>query len=189
MKRTASSERHIVAFNGADKLKGRPVYSEQAKPHENPPVSTGIWKPDVIGMQLQALHQALHNRSVRKMPEFLIVEDQAFSRKLLAGLLEQYYHCRMASNAQQAVQLYVEYAPDITFLDIELPDADGHTLASFFKKHDPESHIVMVTGNHCAKDVEMAKANNVQGFVVKPYNKQKIMSAVNVFMHTKRRKA
>lgn len=63
---------------------------------------------------------------------------------------------------------------------------DGHTLAGLFKKHDPESFIVMVTGNNYVKDVETAKANKVQGFIVKPYNKLKIMGAVDAFMNKRK---
>ncbi len=126
------------------------------------------------------------DRKSRKAPEFLVVEDQEFSRKLLAGLFGQEYRCHTAKDARQAIELYAEHAPDIAFLDIELPDADGHTLAAFFRKHDPESYIVMVTGNNHVKDVETARANKVQGFIVKPYNKLKIMGAVNTFIARKK---
>ena len=44
----------------------------------------------------------------------------------------------------------------------------------------------MVTGNNYIKDVETAKANKVQGFIVKPYNKLKIMGAVETFIAQKK---
>lgn len=145
------------------------------------------WKPEFTGRQLRALSEGKVRRLRRKAPEFLIVEDQDFSRKLLASIFENDYNCYTAANGEQAVAAYAQYVPDITFLDIELPDADGHMLASLIKKHDPESYIVMVTGNNYLKDVEAAKANKVNGFIVKPYNKMKIKSSVEAFMEAKKK--
>lgn len=139
------------------------------------------WQPAFSPEQTQGLRQALANRASRTTPEILIVEDQLFARRLLASQFDLSFRCHVAADAEQAVQIYAEHAPDISFLDIELPDGDGHTLAALFKKHDPDGFVVMVTGNHYVKDVETAKVNRVQGFIVKPYNKQKIMDAVGVF--------
>ena len=63
-------------------------------------------------------------------------------------------------------------------LDIELPDLSGHALATLFRQTDPDGFISMVTSNNYLKDVEQARENNVQGFVVKPYTKQKILDVV-----------
>lgn len=143
------------------------------------------WLPVFQENQLLLLQAGIAKRRKRGLPELLIVEDQDFSRRLLLGLLEKHFVCHSAVTAHQAVNLYAEYAPDITFLDVELPEANGHQLAALFKRIDPESYIVMVTGNHYSKDVEMAKANKVQGFIVKPYNKQKIVESIENYMKQK----
>lgn len=132
--------------------------------------------------QLIIMRAAAKERWTLSTPSILIVEDQEFFRKLLRGLFGHQYPCHVAQNGEQAIQLYAEYSPCITFLDIELPDADGHYLAALIKKHDPDSFIVMVTGNNYVKDVEMAKANKVQGFIAKPYNKSKITDVVAAYM-------
>jgi CheY-like chemotaxis protein len=136
---------------------------------------------------MRSLITVLTEREARKLPEILIVEDQDFSRNLLASLFEKNYRCHCAKNAQEAVSLYAEYVPDVTFHDVELPGASGHRLAELFRKYDGNSYIVMVTGNNYAKDVEMAKRNKVNGFIVKPYNKQKIMGTFETFLKRKKR--
>jgi two-component system chemotaxis response regulator CheY len=158
------------------------VNQPSPEPTATAPSERDAWKPEFTVEQMRSLLSVLTSRGNRKLPEILIVEDQDFSRKLLAGLFEKEYRCHSARNAQEAVSMYAEHGPDVTFLDVELPDADGHTLAGLFKKYDANSYIVMVTGNNYAKDVEMAKANKVQGFIVKPYNKQKIMGAFDAFL-------
>ena len=158
----------------------------QKEQHAQQLVPQHRWIPDFTSEQQQALKKSIYNRITRKGLEVLIVEDQMFSRRLLAGLLERQYRCDMAKNAEEAVRLYADHAPNIVFLDIELPDSDGHTLAALFKKYDPGSYIVMVTGNNYARDVEVAKANKVQGFIVKPYQKQRILSVIDAYKNRKR---
>lgn len=149
-----------------------------AKPAE--PEKKG-WEPEFTEEQQALLMKAIFNRAARKGIKILIVEDQRFSRKLLSGLLERTFYCFEAENGEQAVRLYAEHAPNIVFLDIELPDASGHELAALFKKYDIGSYVIMVTGNNYAKDVAMAKKNKVQGFIVKPYQKQRILSVIEAY--------
>jgi len=132
--------------------------------------------------QLWMLHKTIPLRRFKKMPDILIVDDQAFSLKLLMGLLEDQYPCHTARTGAEAIAAYAEYAPCIALLDVELPDISGHALAALFKKYDPDSFIVMVTGNNYVSDVVAANTNKVQGFVVKPFNKQKIFSRVEAYL-------
>jgi CheY-like chemotaxis protein len=132
-----------------------------------------------------ALKASLLERKHRKETSILVVEDQEFSATLLMGLLRKYYKCYHAKNAKEAIDLYCEHAPNIAFLDIELPDLSGHYLAAIFNKCDPESFMVMVTANNFIKDVEVAKKNNVRGFIIKPYSKEKILSATKQYANKK----
>lgn len=129
--------------------------------------------------QRATLRTQMALRNMREMPEILIVEDQSFSRKLLAAALGKTYVCYQAKNAAEAIALYAAYAPDMVFLDIELPDLSGHALAQLFRRADAAAYVVMVTANHSAKDVAEARANHVQGFIAKPYNKQKIFGFID----------
>lgn len=129
-------------------------------------------------LQKQALTKSLARRATRTKTEILIVEDQPFSSKLLVSLLSKEHVCHVAANSKEALDKYAEYGPDITLLDVELPDGNGHELAALFKRHDLQSFIVMVTANNYAKDVEAARANKVQGFIVKPYNKLKVLEHI-----------
>ena len=130
---------------------------------------------------------ALRERASRVVPEMLVVEDQEFSRKLLAGMLSQTYTVHGAADAAQAIDLYCKHASDLVFLDVELPDRDGHEVAAALRKLDPQVYIVMVTANHDAQTVLRAKENGVKGFVVKPYSKIKIQSSVDKFLQERKK--
>lgn len=146
------------------------------------------FKLEFTDEQLQNIKKYGNERLTCKVPTILIVEDQEFSRKLMEGLLNKSYVCYTAANAQEALELYAENIPCIVFLDIELPDCNGHDLAAFIKKNDPASFIVMVTANNYAKDVTRSCENKVQGFVVKPYSKQKIVAGIEKYVNGRKLK-
>lgn len=136
--------------------------------------------------QFSSFDNSVKTRSIRKMPEILIVEDQAFSRTLLLSILSNTYKCHTAKNAAEAISSFAILAPDIVLLDVELPDNNGHEIAKFIRKTDPDVWIVMVTANHYQSDVIAAKENKVQGFIAKPYNKKKILEIVGNYHKLKK---
>ncbi len=131
--------------------------------------------------QLAQFALAAKQRPLRKRTEILMVEDQAFSRKLLGSMLERDYTVHAAEDALGGFTAHLAHAPDIVLLDIELPDMGGHELAATIRRYDPAAYIVMVTGNSFAADVAKARDNGVKGFVVKPYSKHKIYEAIEAF--------
>ncbi len=132
---------------------------------------------------------ACNMRKSREKLRVLVVEDQLFSRKILEEVLHHYHTVDTAASVKEGMKLFLENAPDISLLDIELSDDSGHSLAKFIKTVDPDSYVVMVTGNNSVEDVALAKSNHVNGFIVKPYNKSKILECVKAFLalHPERR--
>jgi two-component system chemotaxis response regulator CheY len=125
------------------------------------------------------LKHAILHRNKRAETAVLIIEDQAFSRMLMLNVLGKRYPCYTAKDGKEAIDKYSVVAPNVVFLDIELPDLNGHDLAKLFKNTDPNAHIVMVTANNYTKDVLLAKDNGAEGFIIKPYNKQKILESID----------
>jgi two-component system, chemotaxis family, chemotaxis protein CheY len=120
-------------------------------------------------------------KAARTRPHVLVVEDQLFSRKLLQEILHHDFAIDMASSGKEGLNMFLQFAPDVVFLDIELMDENGHSLARVIKALDPETYIVMVTANNTAEDVAQSKANGVNGFVAKPYSKGKIFESLANF--------
>lgn len=132
--------------------------------------------------QQASLVEQIYKRKSRGIPEILVVEDQMFSSKLITSMLGSRYALHVAENGKTALELYSAHAPHMVFLDINLPDMTGHEIAELIKRCDRQSKIVMVTANNYALDVNKARENNVDAFIAKPFNKEKIMSAVEKFL-------
>ncbi len=132
--------------------------------------------------RLTAFRMRAGLRSLREEPHILVVEDQFFSNRLLSSLFQRLYTTYTAISAAQALEVYIEKAPDIVFLDIELPDMNGHDLATMICGFDNKAYIVMVTANNSTSDVQRARAAGARGFIIKPYSKRKILESVQKFL-------
>jgi len=153
----------------------------------------GLLSPQAILEKIPAVaarfRLAQKMRPSREKVRILVVEDQLFSRRILHEVLFHNHIVDLAPSAKEGVRLFLENAPDIALLDIELDDDSGHNVAKFIKSIDPSVFVVMVTANNSVEDVTMAKSNKVNGFIVKPYNKSKVLECIEKFfvLHPDRR--
>lgn len=134
----------------------------------------------------QTIRLVKTQRTFRSKPHILIVEDQLFSQKMMVALLKD-YQTYVAGSSGDAFVTFIEKCPDIIFLDIELPDVSGHDFAGLMQLIDPETHIVMVTANNYKADVEKARQNGVKGYITKPYQKESILKAIELFEKKKKK--
>jgi len=79
-----------------------------------------------------------------------------------------------AETAEDAFEMYKKHMPDITFLDIDLPDGNGNEVLEKIKEIDENAFIVMLTGSQRTDDVNKAISNQVAGYIVKPLTREKV---------------
>lgn len=138
----------------------------------------------IMPAQVDKYQRMLEKKPTRRRLSILIIEDQYFLRKLLSEVFGLTYDIDTAPSLKMGWELYIEKVPDIVFLDIQLADGNGHALAHKIKEIDPSSYIVMVTASNQRHDVELAKRNHVDGFVIKPFNGKKISASIDHYMAT-----
>lgn len=111
-------------------------------------------------------------------PSIFIVEDSATFRSMAMQVFEGYtkYY---ASTKKAGVQQFKQMAPDITLLDIGLPDGSGLDLLDEILAYDPEAFIVMLTASHIKSDVDQAKKSGAIGYIIKPCTPKKLLECIN----------
>lgn len=117
-------------------------------------------------------------RSTRKEAKILIVEDDIFSQTLIQKALNDKYDLALSDDGQGAILGYVKVAPDIMFLDIELPDINGHDVLKKIKMIDKNAYVVMFSGNGDRENILKALDLGAQGFVGKPFAKEKLIQYI-----------
>lgn len=130
----------------------------------------------------------IRHRQMRYKPLLLIVEDDRVTRHMLQAAMEKYCDIAVAWGARQARNLYREKAPNIVFLDIELPDGDGQDLAELFCAHDPGSFIVMVSGCLSEAKIERCMKAGVRDFIAKPAHESELLKFIDQYNKERQRK-
>lgn len=114
-------------------------------------------------------------REKRDEPVIMVVEDDPFSQKMVSNALKDKFEVCMSADGVGALMSYVSNAPDVLFLDIGLPDIDGHEVLERLFKIDPKAYVVMFSGNGDRDNVLKAVELGAKGFVGKPFTKDKLM--------------
>jgi len=117
----------------------------------------------------------------------LIVDDELVGRMLLRKIVSQYGECDVAVNGREAVEAFrlawEENSPyDLIFLDIMMPEMDGHEALRAIRKHEEDRGIygkksvkvVMTTAREDSGSVLGSFHEGCEGYAVKPIDKAKI---------------
>jgi len=127
-----------------------------------------------------AFANATINRGMRDQMVVMVIEDDPFTRRLVTNVLNKESEVIEAEDGGEALEKYVAIAPDMVLLDIELPDINGHLVLQEIIGFDPDAFIVMLSGNSQKENVIVALEDGAQGFVTKPFAKEKLMHYLKV---------
>jgi two-component system, chemotaxis family, chemotaxis protein CheY len=115
------------------------------------------------------------------MARVLVVDDAAFMRKVLSDALNSAGHevVGEAGNGTEAVERYQELRPELTTLDITMPQKDGLTALAEIMAIDPAARVVMCSAlGQESKVLESIKLG-ARDFVVKPFQPARVLEAVD----------
>jgi two-component system chemotaxis response regulator CheY len=86
-----------------------------------------------------------------------------------------------AENGLVGVAKYAELKPDMVTMDITMPEMDGITALKAIKKMDPAARIIMISAMGQESIVRDAIVAGAAGFIVKPFNEERVISGLAKF--------
>jgi two-component system chemotaxis response regulator CheY len=114
------------------------------------------------------------------MARILVVDDAVFMRKMVKDALEGAGHeiVGEAANGLEAVARFQELKPDLTTLDITMPEKDGLAVLADIVGSDPSARVVMCSALGQETKVVQALKLGAKDFVVKPFQADRVVDAV-----------
>ena len=114
------------------------------------------------------------------MARVLVVDDAAFMRKMVSDALTKGGHevVGEAGNGTEAIARFQELKPEVTTLDITMPEKDGLTALKEILTLDPGARIVMCSALGQESKVLEAIKTGAKDFVVKPFQAERVLDAV-----------
>lgn len=119
-------------------------------------------------------------RATRKNKEILVVEDDVFTRRLVSETLRGHCTVSEAENGNIALKTYINQAPNMVFLDINMPDLNGHEILHTILEMDPDAFVIMFSGCSDSVNVMRAMRDGAKGFISKPFRKDKLMQYIEL---------
>lgn len=115
----------------------------------------------------------------------LIVEDDPDFRRTMVLILRAYgYDVLEAQNGREALCKFSEANPNLVISDINLPEMNGVELFKEIKKVKETTPVVLMTGFSELMNVSDAYTLGVTEFISKPFDKEDLLSCLQLVQHT-----
>jgi DNA-binding NarL/FixJ family response regulator len=111
----------------------------------------------------------------------LSVDDHPLLREGIATLINnQPDMCVVgeASSGREALERFRELHPDITLMDVRLPDMSGIDALIAIRKEFPEARVIMVTTSEGDVEIQRALAGGARGYMLKSMPPKDLVEAI-----------
>jgi two-component system, chemotaxis family, chemotaxis protein CheY len=110
----------------------------------------------------------------------LVVDDAAFMRMMIKDILSKngFEIVGEAENGNIAVEKWKELRPELTMMDITMPEKDGITAVKDIKQIDANAKIIMCSAMGQQAMVIEAIQAGARDFIVKPFQPDRVIEAV-----------
>ncbi|HEX8321300.1 sigma-54 dependent transcriptional regulator [Longimicrobium sp.] len=110
------------------------------------------------------------------MARILVVDDEEGIRRVLHQLFEYEDHeVRSAGGGAEAIAIYQEFQPDVTFLDVKMARMDGLEALTKIREHDPAAVVIMISGHGTIDTAVEATRRGAFDFLEKPLDTDRLL--------------
>jgi two-component system, chemotaxis family, response regulator PixG len=153
-----------------------------SNPEECHPVTEEAFSFSVTARNSQPITKP---KSVR--PLIAHVEDSLQERQLMQEILTKAsYGFVSIEDSMQALPLLLEHKPDLIFLDLVMPVANGYEICAQIRRVSlfKDTPVIILTGNDGIVDRVRAKMVGATDFLAKPISEQKVLAALQKHLNS-----
>src|SRR5260370_22955780 len=111
----------------------------------------------------------------------LSVDDHPLLREGLAAVINNQPDMVLvaqASNAQEALQQFRKHLPDVTLMDLRLPDKSGIDAMIAVRKEFPEARVIMLTTFEGDVEIQRALEAGARGYLLKSMPPKELVEVI-----------
>jgi DNA-binding NarL/FixJ family response regulator len=109
------------------------------------------------------------------------VDDHPLLRQGIAIVIKSQPDMQLvaeASNSQEAIQQFRRHRPDVTLMDLRLPDKSGIETLIAIRAEFPEARIIMLTTFEGDVEIQRALAAGARGYMLKSMPPKELLEAI-----------
>jgi two-component system NarL family response regulator len=111
----------------------------------------------------------------------LIADDHSVVREGLVSLIKRKPDMIVvaeANNGREAVDLWKQHRPDVTLLDLRMPELDGVGVITELRQLDENARVVVLTTFDGDEDIYRAIRAGAKGYLLKDMAREALMEAI-----------
>ncbi len=119
----------------------------------------------------------------------LCVDDHPLVRKGIAAILANEADIELvaeAGNGRDAVEAFRRHRPDVTLMDLRMPQLDGTAAVKLIRGEFPDARIIALTSFDGDQDIYRAMEAGVRGYLLKEAVHTQIVNAIRLVHSGKR---
>ncbi len=128
-------------------------------------------------------------KKIRYENIIMVVDDDKYIRDSMRALIGDMAGVVETGLAAEVLELYKKQQPDVVFLDVHLPEKSGLEVLKEIRQYDPSAFVVMISGDRVKSNLDAARREGAEGFIVKPFEFRNLMKYIaqcrNVFFSDK----
>ena len=100
----------------------------------------------------------------------LTVDDHPLVREGIASVINSQPDMQVvaqASDGREAISYFCEHKPDVTLMDLRLPDMSGIDAMIAIRGQFPEARVIMLTTFDCDVEIQRALAAGTRSYILK----------------------
>ena len=113
----------------------------------------------------------------------LCVDDHPLVRKGIASILANEPDVELVaegSTGREGVELFREHRPDVTLMDLRMPELDGIGAVKLIRGEFPEARIIALTSFDGDQDIYRALEAGVRGYLLKEMVHTEVLRAIRL---------
>jgi DNA-binding NarL/FixJ family response regulator len=131
------------------------------------------WKDYFVGKTMM--------QSPPNLIRILTVDDHPLLRKGIAALVNGEPDLKLvaeASNGSEAIDAFRSHRPDVTLMDLQMPEVDGIDAIDHIRREFPEARIIVLTTYSGDTQVLRALKAGARGYILKGHVHKELLDAI-----------
>jgi len=113
----------------------------------------------------------------------LIAEDEDINFKYLSAILEMNnFNVVHASNGLEAIDMALNAAIDIVFMDIKMPGLNGYEATRKIRAYRPEMPIIAVSAFTLDEHKKLSIESGINEYISKPFSESTIIETLQRYL-------
>lgn len=117
------------------------------------------------------------------MFNFLVVEDDVNTRKLISAVLkENGYSTLQAANGVEALEILENNHVDLMIIDVMMPKMDGYELTRTLRDSGSQIPMLMLSAKQKTEDVKQGFIVGIDDYMTKPFDNEELILRIHALL-------